>query len=103
MTKLFYEIEEHGFRIECEGHAGYEEKGKDIVCAGISTLLYTLAEYTNCYTHLKDGYFYLEGQGDLLPSYAEFTLCGLRLIERSYPEYFKIVKGCPSRTHIRLK
>lgn len=32
------------FTIDVNGHAQHDEKGKDIVCAAISTLFYTLAE-----------------------------------------------------------
>ena len=32
------------FRILVEGHAGSAEKGRDLVCAGVSTLVLTLAE-----------------------------------------------------------
>ena len=31
-------------RIDFAGHAGYAEKGKDIVCAGVSALYYALTE-----------------------------------------------------------
>lgn len=31
--------------IKINGHAGYSEYGKDIVCAGVSTLFLTLAEW----------------------------------------------------------
>ena len=30
--------------LEIEGHANYEEKGKDIVCAAVSTLFYAYVE-----------------------------------------------------------
>jgi uncharacterized protein YsxB (DUF464 family) len=32
------------FEIESKGHAGYGEKGKDIVCSAVSILLYTLVD-----------------------------------------------------------
>lgn len=32
------------YTLEATGHAEHDEKGKDIVCAAISTLFYTLAE-----------------------------------------------------------
>ena len=32
------------FRLEANGHAQYDEKGKDIVCAGVSALYYALTE-----------------------------------------------------------
>ena len=35
-----------GYHLTAEGHAGYAEQGNDdIVCAGVSTLFYTLANY----------------------------------------------------------
>jgi uncharacterized protein YsxB (DUF464 family) len=37
------------------GHAEYDEKGKDIVCAAISTLFYTLAESLYDVAHMLDG------------------------------------------------
>ena len=30
-------------RLEVDGHAGYDEKGKDIVCAGVSMMVNALA------------------------------------------------------------
>ncbi|MBE6812169.1 MAG: ribosomal-processing cysteine protease Prp [Ruminococcaceae bacterium] len=38
MTKVVFERNENTFCLCCSGHAGYGEKGKDIVCAGISAL-----------------------------------------------------------------
>lgn len=32
------------FTLDVTGHAGHDEKGKDIVCSAISALFYTLAE-----------------------------------------------------------
>lgn len=67
MTKVLCCEKDDGFIIEVAGHAGYAEKGKDIVCAGISALcqaLYmTVCEYRSegkfadyaCKT--SDGYF----------------------------------------------
>ena len=37
-------IEINDYELKITGHAEFEEKGKDIVCAGISTLFYTLYE-----------------------------------------------------------
>lgn len=31
--------------LKVEGHAGQAEKGQDLVCASVSTLVYTLAQY----------------------------------------------------------
>lgn len=35
---------EGGVRLTLRGHAGFAPKGRDLVCAGASTLVYTLAE-----------------------------------------------------------
>ena len=40
MITVTYRQEKLGITIK--GHAKYDEKGKDIVCAGVSTLFYTL-------------------------------------------------------------
>ncbi len=38
MTTVIYERDADSFTLICTGHAGYETCGKDIVCAGITTL-----------------------------------------------------------------
>lgn len=42
MIRINIEVEE--MRLEVTGHAGYAPPGQDIVCAGVSTLVYTLAQ-----------------------------------------------------------
>jgi len=34
-----------GYHLKAEGHAGYATNGDDIVCASVSTIFYTLANY----------------------------------------------------------
>lgn len=34
-----------GYSLQIDGHAGQAPKGQDLVCAGASTLLFSLAEY----------------------------------------------------------
>ena len=43
MIKVVYHRDYH--RVSVEGHAGSEEKGKDLICASASILAYTLADY----------------------------------------------------------
>lgn len=52
------EITIKGYEIKVEGHAGYAEEGKDIVCSAVSTLVQTLASS-------------LRGMGSCLASYGE--------------------------------
>lgn len=42
MTKVHFDAKE--LSLTMKGHAGYAEEGKDIVCAAVSILFYTLAE-----------------------------------------------------------
>lgn len=39
------------YTIKARGHAGYAPRGEDIVCAGVSTLILTLALCIQGYTH----------------------------------------------------
>lgn len=43
MIKVIYVRDYH--RVSIVGHAGSDEKGKDLICASASILAYTLAEY----------------------------------------------------------
>ncbi len=64
---IYYSFKENPYIIEVEGHAGFAEKGKDIVCASVSTailvsanLIEKLGQKENIKVILKEGYFYLE-------------------------------------------
>lgn len=86
------------YTLICIGHAGYAEEGKDdIVCAGISTLCYTLHNYlTTLHGEIifkieeEKGYLYLEftnyGAVDLRAIYAfEVIQAGLETLASNYP------------------
>lgn len=74
-----------GFVFECAGHAGYAEKGSDIVCAGISALCIALMSRLSAlareniirleYCHVADGEIYAE------VSFTDGDLCGTRALE----------------------
>lgn len=64
MTNIEIRKNKTGFTVKAEGHAGYDEYGKDIVCASISMLCYTLAECIHDGAVMeKSGEFYLTCQG----------------------------------------
>ena len=42
MTKIFYREYYDRYLLIVEGHSGFGEKGKDIVCSAVSILVYTL-------------------------------------------------------------
>lgn len=43
MTEITFIKSKNSFELKVEGHSGYAEKGKDIACAGVSTLVVSLA------------------------------------------------------------
>ena len=105
MTKAAITYLADGFIFDCTGHAGYAEKGNDIVCAGISALCMGLAGRLSelseenvvsvKYFHCADGDVYIEvvyGDEEMCRIKAlealETVRCGLERIEARYPEYF---------------
>ncbi len=83
--------------LEACGHAGHGAIGHDIVCAGVSALLYGLAAYLTeqaeaCPAGQLEisetaGRLYIRTRGVTGDESAfALTAAGLRLIERGYPE-----------------
>ena len=88
------------YDIRIRGHAGHEEKGKDIYCASASVLLYTLAENIKgnpCVTEyaeeIKEGnsriFFTFTGEREI-PAITTTIEKGFVMLVREYPEYFSI-------------
>lgn len=101
MTKINYQRTELGFVINADGHAGYAKIGQDIVCAGVSVLLQTLAyrvmEITPDYKlEISTGHFYLKADSkDALESF-NTVLLGLEMLENEYPNHVQVYAGgCP--------
>lgn len=90
--------------MEVDGHAGYAEKGKDIVCAGASMLLEALAavlqeadDRGRCEANLKqeDGKARISAYptlGSMTEIKAYFRMCvkGMKLLQEQYPEHVEI-------------
>ena len=85
--------------ITIDGHAGYAEAGKDIVCAGVTALTENLIDSIESLTkdtiqydispgrvdiHYKD----LSGAGKLLADSFFLGICG---IAQDFPEHVKII------------
>lgn len=90
--------------LEIKGHAGQNEKGKDIVCSAISTLFYTLAksisESGNMLTKkpiikYKDGNGYLQCipkkdyAGNIARSYWTI-LTGFEMVANEYKDFVSL-------------
>lgn len=75
--------------IKAEGHAGYGESGKDIVCSGVSTLLQTLELYSNVVKKEK-GLIVLVPNDNNWSTYIDFVLNGLFLWAYKHPQNIEI-------------
>lgn len=53
MIRVALRQDERSAQFIVSGHAGYDEKGRDIVCAGISTLTNTLANMVRMWADAK--------------------------------------------------
>ena len=89
--------------ITLEGHAGYAEAGKDIVCAGVTALVQTLITSLEELTADQIEYSISPGKADI--RYRNLSeagrllvgsfFVGLKEIEREFPEYIRL--SCPQR------
>ena len=102
----FTDNEKKEYVLEIKGHANYAEEGKDIVCAAISTLFYTLSNA------LEDNKNMLltfnaqmeKGEGTLVCTPKEeyegnvqlmmiTILTGFNMMASNYPHHVKLVIG----------
>lgn len=90
-------------KVVINGHADFAEAGKDIVCAGVSTLAQTYYSFLKemesygrvhiCSCHYKGGHFELEcivASGWSMAAYDMFK-CGLEGIAEAYPQFVEII------------
>ena len=90
--------------VDIKGHAGQDEKGKDIVCSAISTLFYTLAKSItdsksmlakNPVIKYKDGNGYIqckpkkEFEGNIVRSYWTI-LTGFEMVADEYKDFVSL-------------
>ena len=73
--------------IKAEGHANYDEPGKDIVCAAVSTLMQTLELRGTAVKSSGDMLVYTEDKQAL-----ELIAEGLKQISENYPEYVEVIE-----------
>jgi len=84
------------YRLEADGHAGYAEEGKpDIVCAGVSTLFYTLANFLELIgaddlEGSDEDEVYVECNAfrsdEVVHTAFRMTVFGLTLLQEKYPD-----------------
>lgn len=92
------------YSLSVEGHAGQAPAGKDIVCAGVSTLLYSLAQMLAMHEdqclqldlHVESGSGYVTVEPSLFfeatcQGAFEAIVCGLYELAKDYPDYVSFV------------
>ncbi len=116
MIQIVYEVNPENSRmmLRAAGHAGYAEKGKDIVCAGVSALMQTLAysaaedENTSASCREIGGSNEMRILADNTPDMlAKFELVadGLILLANAYPKnvsFQKVCVGCDAAMELQL-
>ena len=85
--------------IMVNGHAGYAEPGKDIVCAGVSVLTQNLINSIEALT--RDEIFYEVAPAQINIDYKNLSkqskllidsfFIGVSEIQRAYPDYVQII------------
>lgn len=102
----FTDNEKSEYVLEVKGHAEYGEEGKDIVCAGVSTLVQTLAAVLEENRKMLKtlNYDFKQGEGTVVATPQDeyqgnvqmmlvTILTGFDLIAQTYPHNVKLVIG----------
>ncbi|MBP3399043.1 MAG: ribosomal-processing cysteine protease Prp [Erysipelotrichaceae bacterium] len=90
----------HIISIECKGHAGYAESGKDLVCAGVSSILFgalnALDEMEKEYVRLRVTNSKISirvlQDNEHIQLLLKMILIQLETVRESYQEYIEIKK-----------
>ncbi len=102
MTCIKVKNSETDFSMQIIGHAGYADKGKDIVCAGISTLAFTFIQMLDRYSDMLTQYEYEASDGVMKISFTYINknffepiistiLCGFSMLSDTYPENISLI------------
>ncbi len=109
MIKVTFTENPEKLSLRLEGHAGYAEHGKDIVCASASILAYTVAqyvEYEDNQGNLKAPAEIKLESGDSVVSCEpreeklkwlwdayQFAKMGFLILANNYPQYVEVIDG----------
>lgn len=78
---------EPGKRVSIRGHAGYAEKGKDIVCAAISTLYCTMIMAKGIGGYTDDDEMVASVQDYSAKNVFEVMCEGMKAVAKQYPKH----------------
>lgn len=106
MINVTFTEEGNKFSLRLEGHAGYAEIGKDIICASATILAYTVAQFVleaehrgetdACEVRLESGEIIVscEAKEDALNEMQKmysFAMKGYQLLANTYPQYVRLM------------
>lgn len=89
-----------GYQLEARGHAGYDTQGRDIVCAGVSALIWTMGNYVIHNSRLKNASYtdtddFVKIGCDYMDISCRETIkaieIGLVEMQERYPQCIKII------------
>lgn len=96
MTEVTISYGKKDFELEAKGHADFDVKGKDLVCAGISTILTGLANAVydrfeeDSEIVLEEGYVYIRINSNankyVVEDWLDMVQYQLETIQESYPK-----------------
>lgn len=97
--KVIYQ-DNHLKELEVSGHANYSESGSDIVCAGVSSIVFANLIYAQqiklegfqVEQNENDGVIHVvvEQYNERLNDLLEAIMTGLQMLEKDYQQYIKI-------------
>ena len=99
MVRASYTLEENTHTLKIAGHANYDEYGKDIVCAGVSSLVQALMGWLEENYHKAETIRVDRDEGEIIISCdggeevaAVFNMVslGLEQIADAYPDHVEI-------------
>lgn len=96
MIRITYERKGGRHRLTVTGHAEYDTYGRDIVCAGVSAVSYTLLGFLEqegvpAPERLAPGEIIMEcGGGGRIDAAFDMAIVGYQQIARRYPHYVGI-------------
>lgn len=100
MIKVTFTESPQKLSLRLEGHAGYAEVGKDIVCASASILAYTLASIVDSFDEIESsisltsGDATIECENNIFARNAfAYTKIGYALLENNYPQYVRLIES----------
>jgi len=96
MISIHYTVSGDAFELTMMGHAGYAQAGEDIVCAGASTLLFTLLNHLEVMgedysAEYNKGYATVSADSRHAADTFEVIMTGFRMLSTKYPERVRVI------------